>query len=89
MRNPVSAAKFLLWWSERMSERTLWITALARGFPGIVAGGLLFHHKTSKGEFWLLVAISTFLWLPSWPLYEYYELVTFSLPRVKSTTRRK
>jgi len=51
MRNPVSAAKFLLWWSERISERTLWITALAGGFPGIVASGLLFHHKTSMGEF--------------------------------------
>lgn len=46
----------------RVSERTLWATALLGGFLGIFAGGLVFHHKTSKPEFWPPVAISAVLW---------------------------
>jgi uncharacterized membrane protein YsdA (DUF1294 family) len=46
----------------RVSERTLWLTALFGGVPGIFVGGLVFHHKTSKAGFWVPVAVAAFLW---------------------------
>jgi uncharacterized membrane protein YsdA (DUF1294 family) len=46
----------------RVSERTLWLTALLGGFLGIFFGGLVFHHKTSKTEFWVPVVVSATLW---------------------------
>lgn len=49
-------------WGERISERTLWITALAGGCFGVVLGALAFHHKTSKEEFWPPVALALALW---------------------------
>ncbi|MDG6967521.1 MAG: DUF1294 domain-containing protein [Nitrososphaerota archaeon] len=47
----------------RIRERTLWLTALLGGFLGIIAGGMVFHHKTSKTAFWPPVAVCTVLWL--------------------------
>jgi uncharacterized membrane protein YsdA (DUF1294 family) len=47
----------------RVSERTLWLTSLLGGFLGIFVGGLVFHHKTSKTEFWLPVVVSAVLWV--------------------------
>jgi uncharacterized membrane protein YsdA (DUF1294 family) len=49
-------------WGDRVSERTLWLTALAGGFVGIILGALTFHHKTSKGEFWPPVVLAAILW---------------------------
>lgn len=46
----------------RVSERTLWLAAFLGGVLGIVVGGLVFHHKTSKAEFWWPVAAATVLW---------------------------
>ncbi len=48
--------------SRRISERTLWLTALLGGFLGILLGGFVFHHKTSKIEFWGPVVVSAVLW---------------------------
>jgi uncharacterized membrane protein YsdA (DUF1294 family) len=47
----------------RVSERTLWLAALLGGFLGIFVGGLVFHHKTSKPEFWAPVVVSAILWV--------------------------
>ena len=47
----------------RVSERTLWLTALVGGFLGITAGAVVFHHKTSKPGFWAPVVVSTLLWV--------------------------
>jgi uncharacterized membrane protein YsdA (DUF1294 family) len=47
----------------RVSETTLWLAALLGGFPGIFVGGLVFHHKTSKTEFWAPVVASAVLWV--------------------------
>ena len=47
----------------RVSERTLWLIALLGGFLGIFFGGLVFHHKTSKPEFWAPVVVSAVLWV--------------------------
>jgi len=33
-------------WGDRMSEKTLWLTALAGGFAGIIVGAKLFHQDT-------------------------------------------
>ena len=46
----------------RVSERMLWLTALLGGFPGVFVGGYVFHHKTSKVEFWGPVVVSAVLW---------------------------
>lgn len=47
----------------RVSERSLWLAALLGGFPGVFAGGLVFHHKTSKAEFWPPVVVAAVLWV--------------------------
>jgi uncharacterized membrane protein YsdA (DUF1294 family) len=47
----------------RVSERTLWLSALLGGFLGIFMGGLVFHHKTSKPGFWAPVVVSAVLWV--------------------------
>ena len=46
----------------RVSERTLWLTALLGGFLGIFVGGFAFHHKTSKAEFWTPVIVAAVVW---------------------------
>jgi uncharacterized membrane protein YsdA (DUF1294 family) len=46
----------------RVSERTLWLICLIGGFAGIVLGGYVFRHKTSKMEFWGLVIASAIIW---------------------------
>jgi uncharacterized membrane protein YsdA (DUF1294 family) len=46
----------------RVSERTLWLTAFLGGVLGLFVGGLVFHHKTSKAEFWGPVAVAAVLW---------------------------
>jgi uncharacterized membrane protein YsdA (DUF1294 family) len=52
----------------RIRERTLWSAALLGGFPGVFVGACVFHHKTSKAEFWWPVAVSVVLWLAAWQL---------------------
>ncbi len=47
----------------RLSERSLAGIAMAGGFLGIIVGGLIAHHKTSKPEFWPPVALATLPWL--------------------------
>jgi len=46
----------------RVSERSLWLLAFAGGFWGIVLGGILFHHKTSKHSFWIPVVMAVMVW---------------------------
>jgi uncharacterized membrane protein YsdA (DUF1294 family) len=48
---------------ERLSERSLATVALLGGFLGVIAGGLLAHHKTSKPEFWPPIGFAGFLWV--------------------------
>jgi len=47
----------------RVSERSLWLIALIGGFGGIIFGGMVFHHKTSKAGFWAPVLVSALLWI--------------------------
>jgi uncharacterized membrane protein YsdA (DUF1294 family) len=47
----------------RIPEITLHWLALAGGFPGGWAGRSLFHHKTKKGIFVFILAVSTLLHL--------------------------
>ncbi len=47
----------------RISEVTLLTVAIAGGFWGIVLGGILFHHKTSKLTFLLPSYGIAILWL--------------------------
>jgi uncharacterized membrane protein YsdA (DUF1294 family) len=48
---------------ERVSERTLHLLALCSGWPGALAGQLLFRHKTGKASFqacfWLTVLVNS------------------------------
>src|SRR2546425_2218802 len=48
---------------DRISERTLHIIALLGGFWGIIFGAFLFHHKTSKREFWPPSFFAAALWV--------------------------
>jgi uncharacterized membrane protein YsdA (DUF1294 family) len=52
----------------RIGERTLWSASLLGGFPGVFVGAFVFHHKTSKAEFWWPVALSAVLWMAAWQL---------------------
>jgi uncharacterized membrane protein YsdA (DUF1294 family) len=60
------AAKFN---KRRVSEATLWLLAIVGGFPGIILGALMFHHKIRKRSFWIPVAIAILLWTATF-LYE-------------------
>ncbi len=46
----------------RVNEGSLWILSLIGGFPGIILGALLFHHKLKKKRFWIPVALAIGLW---------------------------
>jgi uncharacterized membrane protein YsdA (DUF1294 family) len=46
----------------RISEGALWLLAIVGGFPGIILGAQMFHHKVRKRSFWLPVAIAIVLW---------------------------
>jgi len=46
----------------RISERTFGVVSLLGGFPGVLLGGILFHHKTSKPRFWIPVIVALLLW---------------------------
>ena len=48
---------------DRISERTLHIIALLGGFWGIIFGAFLFHHKTSKPEFWPPILSAAAFWV--------------------------
>jgi uncharacterized membrane protein YsdA (DUF1294 family) len=47
----------------RVPEATLHILALAGGFPGGWAGRRVFRHKTQKGFFVFVLAVSTLIHL--------------------------
>lgn len=46
----------------RISENTFGVISLLGGFSGVILGGLIFHHKTSKPRFWIPVFVALFLW---------------------------
>jgi uncharacterized membrane protein YsdA (DUF1294 family) len=48
---------------DRVPEVNLWLIALVGGFWGIIFGGLIFNHKTSKASFWVPVGFATTVWL--------------------------
>jgi uncharacterized membrane protein YsdA (DUF1294 family) len=47
----------------RLSEKSLWITSLAGGFLGVIAGAVVFHHKVAKPSFWPPVVAAAAIWL--------------------------
>ena len=47
----------------RISERTLFLISLAGGFWGVLLGGGIAHHKTSKISFQMVVLATSFVWL--------------------------
>ncbi len=57
----------------RISERTLHLVAFAGGFPGGFLGRWLFHHKTRKPVFLILLLISAvchaLLWVIMYKMY--------------------
>jgi uncharacterized membrane protein YsdA (DUF1294 family) len=54
---------------ERISERDLALLALAGGFAGVIAVGVMIHHKTSKPDFWVPVALALVIWTIILALY--------------------
>jgi len=61
----------------RISERSFFIAALFGGFPGIIVGGLMVRHKTSKGEFWVPIGFAAALWAAFLVVYYLPRLVNF------------
>lgn len=47
----------------RIRERTLFLISLAGGFWGVLLGGGLAHHKTSKTSFQIVVLATLVVWL--------------------------
>ena len=45
----------------RISEKTLLLSSFCMGAAGIAAGGLIFHHKTRKLKFQILVPLAIVL----------------------------
>jgi uncharacterized membrane protein YsdA (DUF1294 family) len=54
----------------RVSERTLWLVALVGGFVGVLVGGIVFHHKTSKTSFWGPVLVAAIFWFAAISYFE-------------------
>jgi len=46
----------------RIRENTFGAISILGGFPGVILGGLVFHHKTSKVKFWMPVVVALLLW---------------------------
>lgn len=46
----------------RISEKTFGVLSLLGGFLGVILGGIIFHHKTSKPRFWVPVVVAVLLW---------------------------
>jgi len=53
------AAKFR---KRRVSEGGLWLLCVIGGFPGIILGALIFHHKLAKKRFWIPVLVAIVIW---------------------------
>jgi len=47
----------------RVPERTFFALSFAGGVFGVLAGSSLFHHKSRKGSFMAVVAVSALVWL--------------------------
>ena len=47
----------------RISEKTLFTIALVGGSFGVVLGSLIFHHKTSKASFLVVLYAIFLIWL--------------------------
>ena len=47
----------------RIPEHTLILAALAGGAPGALLGMRIFHHKTRKWKFRILVPLATIVWM--------------------------
>ena len=47
----------------RIRERTFALISFFGGFGGVIVGGILFHHKTSKPRFWVPVFLSVIVWI--------------------------
>ncbi len=54
----------------RISEKTLHITALAGGFLGGLLGRVVFHHKTRKPIFLVILLVSLVLHIGLWSLLQ-------------------
>ena len=46
----------------RTRESTFGLISLLGGFPGVILGGVIFHHKTSKAKFWIPVIVALVIW---------------------------
>ncbi|HUI22866.1 MAG TPA: DUF1294 domain-containing protein [Nitrososphaerales archaeon] len=47
----------------RISERTFFGLAFVGGVFGVLVGSIVFHHKTRKGSFMVVVLLSALVWL--------------------------
>ncbi len=47
----------------RISERTMFLISIVGGFWGVLMGGGIAHHKTSKISFQIVVLATSFVWL--------------------------
>lgn len=47
----------------RIPEQTLILAAFAGGAPGALLGMRIFHHKTRKWKFRILVPLATIVWM--------------------------
>jgi len=49
--------------ARRISERSFVFVALIGGFLGVIAGAMVFHHKTAKASFWPGIVAATIVWV--------------------------
>ena len=63
---------------DRISERDLSLIALPGGFTGIIVGGVMLPHKTSKPDFWVRVAVAAIVWSAFLIVCFFAQLLTLS-----------
>ena len=47
----------------RIPEMALFVESFIGGFWGVLLGGVVFHHKTSKPEFMVIVFVGFVVWI--------------------------
>ncbi|MDH6604065.1 uncharacterized membrane protein YsdA (DUF1294 family) [Bacilli bacterium PM5-9] len=48
---------------ERVSENKLFFVSIIGGFIGVALGMVIFNHKINKIKFYLIILLSSMLWL--------------------------
>lgn len=65
----------------RIPEKTLFVVTVVGGSFGVALGSVLFHHKTSKLSFLIVVYAAAIVWLFALQRIGFLSCILSSIPR--------